>query len=85
MKRHHIFLAADDAENHDGERELGLHDDGDLFRASADPPIVSPVDLLALVEVLLIGEKRSIPAVSCFKLFSKAAALMALRFMMASV
>ena len=54
-----VSLAADDAKNHDGEGELGF--DRSLLRAPADPAIVSPVDLLILVEVLLIGEKTQHP------------------------
>ena len=52
-----VSLAADDAKNHDGEGELGF--DRSLLRAPADPAIVSPVDLLILVEVLLIRKNAA--------------------------
>ena len=52
-----MALAGDDAEHHDGLRELGLGDNLNLGLVTGYPPVVLGVMLLILAKVFFIGKE----------------------------
>ena len=51
VRRHDVSLVGDDVENHDGGCEFCMHDVGRIRAVLAQPPVVSPVHFLILIEL----------------------------------
>ena len=58
VRWHDVTFTADDTEDHDRRRELGLHDVRHVLGRNSWPPVILRVhDFLVLTEVLLVREE----------------------------